>query len=303
MVAVIWLVPELPSIQSVSSSLTPVFVSHQREAADRFDEVVPATEQTSGAAFGFDAPAARAQQAILLAVPPALDAPLDEETLTQTLVETQELAHARMARPVDLDNQFWGPGPNRTAARHRFDRRYAGIRRATTVIFYVMLRLEPDPHQRDLERGWAAELVDPAWLLGRQWQMGEHAGEDASSPMVVQFKSIATPIGAAAQQQDLDPATVPAQAVLESEPGDWWTTGRRVRIGRSPPPQPMRVRLCPLRPPCTTYPCPSTASTADRTAANSGGGAPTPPRHSRRPGSVSPRHHTKNRSTCGIPQS
>ena len=111
MVAVIWLVPELPSIQSVSSSLTPVFVSHQREAADRFDEVVPATEQTSGAAFGFDAPAARAQQAILLAVPPALDAPLDEETLTQTLVETQELAHARMARPVDLDNQFWGLAP------------------------------------------------------------------------------------------------------------------------------------------------------------------------------------------------
>ena len=96
-----------------------------------------------------------------------------------------------------------------------------------------MLRLEPDPHQRDLERGWAAELVDPAWLLGRQWQEGEHAGEDASSPMVVQFKSIATPIGAAAQQQDLDPATVPAQAVLESEPGDWWTTGRRVRIGRA----------------------------------------------------------------------
>ena len=72
---------------------------------------MPATEQTSGAAFRFDAPAARAQQAILLAVPPALDAPLDEETLTQTLVETRELAHARMARPVDLDDQFWGLAP------------------------------------------------------------------------------------------------------------------------------------------------------------------------------------------------
>jgi hypothetical protein len=101
------------------------------------------------------------------------------------------------------------------------------------VIFDVMLRLEPDPHQRDLERGWAAELADPAWLLGRQWQMGEHAGEDSSSPMVVTFKTIATPIGAATQQQDLDPATVPAQAVLESEPGDWWTIGRRIRIGRA----------------------------------------------------------------------
>jgi hypothetical protein len=80
-------------------------------AVDRFDEVVPATEQTSGAAFGFDAPAARAQQSILLAVPPALDTPFDEETLVQILVETRQLAHARMARPVDLDDQFWGLAP------------------------------------------------------------------------------------------------------------------------------------------------------------------------------------------------
>jgi hypothetical protein len=101
------------------------------------------------------------------------------------------------------------------------------------MIFDILLRLEPDPHQRDLARGWAAELADPAWLLGRQWQMGEHQGEDASSPVAVEIRSRATPIGAVAGQPGFDPATVPAQAIIESEPHDWWTPGRRVRLGRA----------------------------------------------------------------------
>jgi hypothetical protein len=101
------------------------------------------------------------------------------------------------------------------------------------MIFDVLLRLEPDPHQRDLARGWAAELADPAWMLGRQWQMGEHQGEDASSPVAVEASSRATPISPVTGQPGLDPATVPAQAIIESEPGDWWTPGRRVRIGRA----------------------------------------------------------------------
>jgi hypothetical protein len=80
-------------------------------AFDQFDEVIPAADQRTGAAFGFDAPAARAQQAVLLAVPPSTATPLDQATLAQILVETRELAHARMARPVDLDSQFWGLAP------------------------------------------------------------------------------------------------------------------------------------------------------------------------------------------------
>lgn len=73
---------------------------------DRFSEVIPAAEQYTGAAFGFDAPAARAQQAILLAVPPAEGKGLDPDTMVRILAETRTLAHARMARPVDTDDQF-----------------------------------------------------------------------------------------------------------------------------------------------------------------------------------------------------
>jgi hypothetical protein len=101
------------------------------------------------------------------------------------------------------------------------------------VIYDVLLRLEPDPHQRDLARGWSAELADPAWLLGRQWQLAEHQGEDASWPLAVEARVRTTPIGAVPDQERLDPALVPAEAILESEPGDWWTVGRRVRLGHT----------------------------------------------------------------------
>jgi hypothetical protein len=75
---------------------------------DQFSEVVPAVGQTTGAAFGFDAPAARAPQAILLAVPPDLATGLPPNTLVQILAETRQLARARMARPADLPNQIHG---------------------------------------------------------------------------------------------------------------------------------------------------------------------------------------------------
>jgi hypothetical protein len=100
------------------------------------------------------------------------------------------------------------------------------------VIFDVLWRLEADPHQTDLSRGWAAELADPLWLLGRQWQMGEHQGEDASSPVRADLRIRATPIRPVAGQPALDPRTVPAETIVESEPGDWWTAGRRIRLGR-----------------------------------------------------------------------
>lgn len=101
------------------------------------------------------------------------------------------------------------------------------------MIFDVLLRLEADPHQSDLARGWAAELADPAWLLGRQWQLGEHQGEDASSPVRVDVTARGTPVEPMDGQPHLDPRAVPAESVVESEPGDWWTPGRRIRIGRA----------------------------------------------------------------------
>jgi hypothetical protein len=100
------------------------------------------------------------------------------------------------------------------------------------LIFDAVHRLEADPRQTDLARGFRAEVADPAWLLGRQWQLGEHAGEDASSPVRLTFRARHTPIDPVSGQPDLDPRTTPAEAIIESEPGDSWTPGRRITAGR-----------------------------------------------------------------------
>src|SRR6478609_4806067 len=91
-------------------------------------------------------------------------------------------------------------------------------------------RLEPEPPYTDLQRGFAAEVADPLWMLGRQWQVGEHAGEDASSPVLVELQVAHTPLETVA---GLDPTLVPAEVILEGGTEDWWTIGRRIRVGRA----------------------------------------------------------------------
>ena len=91
-------------------------------------------------------------------------------------------------------------------------------------------RLEPEPPSTDLQRGFAAEVADPLWMLGRQWQVGEHAGEDASSPVLVELQVAHTPLETVA---GLDPTLVPAEVILEGGTEDWWTIGRRIRVGRA----------------------------------------------------------------------
>ena len=94
-------------------------------------------------------------------------------------------------------------------------------------------RLEPAYPYGDLGRGIAAEVADPVWFLGRQWQLGELHGEDASSPVLVQADVSHTHLnpldGVAGGRQD--PALVPAEVLIEAEAESWWTLGRRIRLG------------------------------------------------------------------------
>jgi hypothetical protein len=78
---------------------------------DRFAEAVPfvrsatalgGEERVLTAAVGFNAPAARAPQAILLAVAPALADDLGPEVIFSIVAEVRQSAHARMARGNDL---------------------------------------------------------------------------------------------------------------------------------------------------------------------------------------------------------
>lgn len=48
-------------------------------------------------------------------------------------------------------------------------------------------RLEPRPRTVDFTRSLRAEIRDPLWMLTRQWQFGEFAGEDAASAVVARI--------------------------------------------------------------------------------------------------------------------
>ncbi len=98
------------------------------------------------------------------------------------------------------------------------------------INFSTYTRLEPYPNERSNEAGFAAAVHDPAWFLARQWQMGEHQGENASSPVLAHYALSQSPIHA--PDVGFDPRTMPAEALVESEVGDWWTMGHRIRAGK-----------------------------------------------------------------------
>jgi hypothetical protein len=54
------------------------------------------------------------------------------------------------------------------------------------------LRLEPLHRSSEVASGLAARFHDPAWALTRQWQLGEFAGQDAGSPVLVALEGRST---------------------------------------------------------------------------------------------------------------
>jgi hypothetical protein len=82
-------------------------------------------------------------------------------------------------------------------------------------------RLEPDVASPDLAPALQARVHDPAWLLGRQWQLGELAGEDAASPAWVRLR-VATSRLTRARLGDADetvslPGGTPLEPLVEAE--------------------------------------------------------------------------------------
>jgi hypothetical protein len=87
-------------------------------------------------------------------------------------------------------------------------------------------RLEPQSLSGDPAVGLAAEVYDPLWMLGRQWQLGELTGEDCGTPLVVELVGTASPLRAFAPGDwTVDapapwvpmPADVPLEELTEAE--------------------------------------------------------------------------------------
>lgn len=67
----------------------------------------------------------------------------------------------------------------------------ARIRRPAAVFWN---RLEGRPRSDNLARPLRAEVRDPAWMLARQWQLGEFEGEDAGAPILARLLVESTPL-------------------------------------------------------------------------------------------------------------
>ena len=97
-------------------------------------------------------------------------------------------------------------------------------------------RVEPLPLSTDLQPGLAAPIADPLWLLARQWQFLEFAGEDAGTPIEVRIDGDSAPLArvlagipdkqAATRATDYDNSAMPLEVVVEREPV--WATHPRL---------------------------------------------------------------------------
>jgi hypothetical protein len=61
----------------------------------------------------------------------------------------------------------------------------SAVFRLPRVVAYS--RLESRPRTTDFTSSIAAEVRDPLWMLCRQWQLGEFAGEDSASPLAARI--------------------------------------------------------------------------------------------------------------------
>ena len=55
-------------------------------------------------------------------------------------------------------------------------------------------RLEVDPRGDTYEEGLSARVADPLWMLARQWQFREFAGEDAGTPVTATYQLSGQPV-------------------------------------------------------------------------------------------------------------
>jgi hypothetical protein len=89
-------------------------------------------------------------------------------------------------------------------------------------------RLEPLPLSTDILPALQAGVEDPLWMLARQWQFLEFAGEDAGTPIELRLEGEAAVLSrflpgaigadAATRARDLRTSTTPLESVVEAEP-------------------------------------------------------------------------------------
>ncbi len=192
---------------------------------DSWTELIPDGEVPATAAFAFRTPGSRAPQAVLLAVPAREGAEVTVDEARAVVALAADLARVRSLRQRDLGPlgallpSLLLPAGERGGAELQPPGPYDAVSR------HAHLRLEPLAGEADADQGLRAELGDPVWALARQWQLGEHQGANAASPVRYRIMARHTPLLPPADRPFADPVSVPGEAVLEAAAEDWPAPG------------------------------------------------------------------------------
>lgn len=96
----------------------------------------------------------------------------------------------------------------------------------------LIVRIEPVQRAEDLRPGLAARLLDPLWLLGRQWLLGEFDGEDAGTPVSVEYEIAHYPpetlYGPGGKSPLVDGAPLESRIEAVADPDGGWDLRKRI---------------------------------------------------------------------------
>lgn len=95
----------------------------------------------------------------------------------------------------------------------------------------LIVRIEPVQRAEDLRPGLSARLLDPLWLLARQWMVGEFDGEDTGTPVSAEYTLAHYPLEMLAGPDGKQPLDgLPLERALEAmpEPAAGWDARKRV---------------------------------------------------------------------------
>ncbi len=221
---------------------------------DAFAEQVPDAEPDLGVAFDAATPSAAPPQAILLVPSVSTDDAVTAGELPDAVLLARALARARMAGTDTLRDAGLGPLAASCLLPQDGDTGCPLDDPTTLPRFDHPAALVPLATHEDTADVVGATTADAAWMLGLQWRLGEHAGEDAASPLQVDLETDSSPVGepllrvrpAEAVAEDVGwradelfhTARWPDQPVAGVEPGaaivdrhdagplDWWALRR-----------------------------------------------------------------------------
>jgi hypothetical protein len=97
----------------------------------------------------------------------------------------------------------------------------------TTASVTTWTRLEPRCSDPDMATSTSARVLDPLWLMTRQWQLGEFQAEDAGSPVRAHVRATSAALtrchlgeltAGNAGASPYDPARTPLEAIVERRP-------------------------------------------------------------------------------------